>query len=46
VHITSVSVIEILLICRNSKGNDFVSENNVDSVVGCCVINSSTEFIE
>jgi len=34
------------MICNNSGGNDSLSENNADSVFGCCMINSSTEFIK
>jgi hypothetical protein len=45
VHITSASVIGIL-ICGNSQRNYSLSENIADSVFGCCVINSSTLFIE
>ena len=45
VYITSVSVFGTLMICGNSYGNDSLSENNADSVFGCCAINSSTEFM-
>jgi hypothetical protein len=46
VHVTSVLVIGVWIICRNSQGNDSLNENIAGSVFGCCMINSSTEFIK
>ena len=45
VNIISVSVTGILMICWNSQGNDSLKENISDSIFGCCVINSYTEFM-
>jgi hypothetical protein len=42
--LSSVPVTGILMICGNSGGNDSLSENIADSVLGGCVIIPSTEF--
>jgi hypothetical protein len=45
VNIISV-LVNGILICQNSQGNDPLNENIADSIFGCFVINSYTELMK